>query len=470
VPSDNAKTWTYKLRTGVKFEDGTPVTSKDVKYAVERTLDKDTFPNGPTYFNDFLDLQGYTSPYKDPSPDKLGLKAIETPDDQTIIFHLKQPFSGFDALAQIPSTAPVPRAKDTGTKYKEHVVSTGPYKFESNQIGKRFVLVRNTQWDQATDPIRKPMPDRIEVSLNVNAEDIDNRLLAGDLDVAVEGTGVQPATQGRVLADPNLKKNADSADTVRNWFTSINGDVAPLNNVECRKAIEFGADHTGYQNAYGGPAGGDIATNLLPPLIPGAQKFDIYNMASKPTGDVDSAKKALQACGQPNGFSTNISYRAERPREKAVAESLQQSLAKIGIKLTLKPYPQGDYFKLYAGKPDFAKANNLGLMVYGWAADWPDGYGFLAQIVDSRTIRAAGNTNLGVKVPEADKLLDQAVVETDAAKREAIWPQIDRKVMEAAYVLPGVWSKTLLYRPPTMHNVFVSNAYNMYDYLSLGVK
>ena len=167
--------------------------------------------------------------------------------------------------------------------------------------------------DQATDPNRKPLPDSIEVSLNVNAEDIDNRLLAGDLDVAVEGTGVQPATQGRVLADPNLKKNADSAETLRNWFTSINADVAPLNNVECRKAIEFGADHTGYQNAYGGPPGGDIATNLLPPLIPGAQKFDLYNVGSKPTGDLDAAKKALQACGQPNGFSTNISYRAERP-------------------------------------------------------------------------------------------------------------------------------------------------------------
>jgi peptide/nickel transport system substrate-binding protein len=470
VPSDNSKTWTYKIRTGVKFEDGTPVTSKDVKYAVERTLDKDTFPNGPTYFNDFLDLQGYTSPYKDPTPDKLGLKAIETPDDQTIVFHLKQPYSGFDYLTQIPSTAPVPRAKDTGTKYKEHVVSTGPYKFESYQLGKKFVLVRNDQWDQATDPIRKPLPDRIEVSLNVNAEDIDNRLLAGDLDVAVEGTGVQPATQGRVLGDPNLKKNADSAETLRNWFTAINADVAPLNNIECRKAIEFGADHTGYQNAYGGPAGGDIATNLLPPLIPGAQKFDLYNMGSKPTGDIDSAKKALQACGQPNGFSTNISYRAERPREKALAESLQQSLARIGIKLTLKPYPQGDYFKLYAGKPDFAKKNNLGIMVYGWAADWPDGYGFLAQITDSRAIHAAGNTNLGVKLPEVDKLLDQAVVETDTAKREAIWPQIDRKVMEAAYYLPGVWSKTLDYRPPTLTNVFVTNAYNMYDYIALGVK
>src|SRR3954470_22014418 len=159
--SDNAKTWTYTLRKGVKFEDGTPVTSKDVKYAVERSLDKTTFPNGPTYFNDYLDLQGYTSPYQDPSPDKLGLKAIETPDDRTIVFHLTKPFSGFDYFAQTPATMPVPQAKDTGSKYKEHVVSTGPYMFQTNELGKSFALVRNPNWDPATDPNRKALPDRI---------------------------------------------------------------------------------------------------------------------------------------------------------------------------------------------------------------------------------------------------------------------------------------------------------------------
>ncbi len=68
VPSADAKTWTYKLREGVKFEDGTPVTRKDVKYAVERSLDKTTFPNGPTYFNDFLDLQGYDEPVQGHRP------------------------------------------------------------------------------------------------------------------------------------------------------------------------------------------------------------------------------------------------------------------------------------------------------------------------------------------------------------------------------------------------------------------
>jgi peptide/nickel transport system substrate-binding protein len=468
VPSDNAKTWTYKLRPGVKFEDGTPVTSRDVKYAVERSLDKTTFPNGPTYFNDFLDLQGYTSPYSDPDPNKLGLKAIETPDDQTIIFHLKTPFSGFDYFAQLPATMPVPIAKDTGTKYKEHVVSTGPYMFKTNDLGKSFTMVRNPNWSQATDPNRKPLPDEIDVALNVNADDIDNRLLSGDLDVAIEGSGLGPAAQGKVLADQTLKANTDDAAVARLWYANINSDVAPLNNIHCRMAIEYAADKTGYQRSYGGSSGGDIASNLLPPLIPGAEKFDDYATPNS-AGDVAKAKDQLAQCGQPNGFSTSISYRAERPKEKATAESLQQSLAKAGINLTIKPYPLGDYFKLYAGKPDFAKANGLGMMITGWGADWPDGYGFLDQIVDSRVIRASGgNTNLGVKDPAVDAMIDKALQTTDTAAREQIWVDIDKKVMSDAFILPGIWSKSLLYRPPNLTNAFVTNGFQMYDYLALG--
>ncbi len=470
--SDDNKTWTYKIRKGVKFEDGTVVTSKDVKYAVERSLDKDVFVNGPTYYNDFLDLQGYTSPYKDTSPDKLGLKAIETPDDQTIIFHLKAAFGGFDYFAMLPSTIPVPRAKDTGSKYKEHVVSSGPYMFETNNLGKNFTLVRNPNWDPATDPNRKALPDKIEVALNVNAEDIDNRLLSGNLDVAIEGTGVQTSTQGKILADANLKKNTDLASIARLWFAVINPDVAPLNNIHCRKAIEYGVDHEGYQRAYGGLTGGDIATNLLPPQIPGAQKTDLYNFASKPNGDIESAKKELQECGQPNGFEINVSYRNERPKEKATAESMQQALAKIGIKLTLKGFPQGDYGKLYAGKPDFAKNNRLGIMIYGWGADWPDGYGFLAQLVDSRVIRpGGGNTNLGVKIPEVDALIDKALNTAEADPRNAIWAQIDKRVMEEAEVLPGLWAKALVYRPPTLTNVYINDGLGGFqDYAWLGVK
>ena len=100
-------------------------------------------------------------------------------------------------------------------------------------------------------------------------------------------------------------------------------------------------DRTSYQTAYGGQfAGGDLATTLLPPTIPGHIDFDLYPNGQDHKGDLDAAKKSLEACGQPNGFATNIAYRPERPKEKATAEAFQQALSRVGIKLTLKPYPQ----------------------------------------------------------------------------------------------------------------------------------
>ena len=470
VPTDDAKTWTYKLRDGVEFEDGTPITSKDVKYAVARQLDKDTFPNGPTYFNDFLlDVPKGYSVYKDKN--LANLKSIDTPDDKTIVFHLNKTFSGFDYFAQLPATAPVPVAKDTGAKYKEHVVSSGPYMFDSVSLGKKYTLKRNPNYDAATDPEsgRKALPDNLSVELGLNAADIDNRLISGDLDVDINGTGVTAATQGKIIGDAALKAKSDSAAQARLWFSVLNPDVAPLDNIDCRKAVLLAADKTGYQRAYGGATGGDIATNLMPPMIPGFKAIDLYGAKAKSGGDVEGAKAALAKCGQPNGFETNISYRAERPKEKATAESLQQSLAKVGIKLTIKPYPVADYTKLYAGKPDFAKANKLGIIVYGWGADWPDGFGFLSQIVDSRVIRAAGgNTNLGVKVPAADAAIDKALATVDVTAREKIWGDIDQLVMENAAVLPGVWAKGLIFRPAHLTNVFVNESFGMYDYAAMG--
>src|SRR5215217_89399 len=469
--SDNAKTWTYKIRKGVKFDDGTEVTSADVKYAVLRSTDKQTFPNGPAYWDNLLNLpSGYKGPYKTPNMNTDS--AIEIPDEYTIVFHMKKPFAAFDYLAQQPNTMPVPKDKDTGAKYRNSIVSTGPYKFADLQPGKSFNLVRNDQWDPATDPNRKALPDRIEVSLNVNADDIDNRIIAGDLDIDVAGTGVQPAAQARVLQDPTLKENADNPLSIRLWYTSITPTVAPLNNIECRKAIMYAMDRTGYQTAYGGQfAGGDLATTLLPPTIPGHTDFDLYPNGPDHKGDLDAAKKSLEACGQPNGFETNIAYRAERPKEKATAEAFQQALGRVGIKVTLKPFPQGDYFAQYCGLPPYVVKNKLGLCVNGWAADWPDGFGFLSQITDSRVIReTGGSSNISVRIPEVDQMLDKALTELDTNKRNQMWGEIDKRVMQEAVIYPGVYSKALLVRSKNATNIFVSDAQSMYDYVGLGAQ
>jgi len=470
VPSDGGKTWTYQIRPNVKFEDGTVIKTSDIKYAVERSTDKAVFPDGPAYFDALLNWPAnYKGPYKSKGVNTDS--AIQTPNDTTIVFHTKKAFGAFDYLAMTPQTIPVPQSADKGVNYKQHVVSSGPYQFDQNNLGKNFTLKRNTNWDPATDPLRKALPDGYSVALKADANDIDNQLKNGSIDVDVVGTGVQPAALSTIVGDPALKAQTDNAQQARLWYTSINGNVPPLNNLDCRKAVEYAADKVGYQTAYGGTlAGGDPATTIMPPTVTGYQKFDLYPSPDF-KGDVNAAKQALQACGQPNGFATNISYREERPKEKAAAESLQQSLGRVGIKLTLQAYAQSDYFPQYAGNPPYAKSHGIGLAINGWGADWNDGFGFLSQIVDSRVIReTGGSSNISVRDPEVDKMLDAAVATTDATGRNALWGPIDKKVLEDAYILPGVYSKALLFRPKSLTNVFVNQAYAMYDYLTLGVQ
>lgn len=468
--SDGGKTWTYHIRKGVRYEDGAEVKAADVKYNVLRALDRETFPNGPDYFKQFLNLPAdYKGPYKSKGADTSS--AIETPDDYTIVFHLKQAFGGFDYLAQLPQTAPVPQAKDTGAKYKEHVVSSGPYMFDKVETGKAFTLKRNPNWDQATDPNRKALPDGYEVTLKQNANDIDNQLLAGNLHVDVAGTGVQPAKLTTVLNTPDNKARADNPNFPQLWYTSIIPTVKPLDNMHCRKAIMYAMDRTAYQLAYGGEfGGGDIATTVLPPLIAGYQKFDLYPAGPDNKGDLAKAKDELTQCGQANGFETSIGYRENRPKEKATAEAFQAALARVGIKLTLKGFPGGDYFSQFCGNPPYVRNNGLGLCTNGWQADWNDGFGMLSQIVDSRVIReTGGSSNMSVRIPEVDQMLDRAVAETDKAKREAQWGQIDKRIMEDAVIFPGLYAKSLLVRGKDLTNVFVNQAYGMYDYLSLGL-
>jgi peptide/nickel transport system substrate-binding protein len=116
------------------------------------------------------------------------------------------------------------------------------------------------------------------------------------------------------------------------------------------------------------------------------------------------------------------------------------------------------------------KANDLGLEANGWGADWPDGFGFLSQIVDSRVIRPTGGaSNFSVRDPQVDSMIDTALTTTDVTARNKIWGQTDAQVMSDAYILPGVWASVLLYRPKTLTNVFVNNGFGGYDYMTLGV-
>ncbi|WP_225846397.1 ABC transporter substrate-binding protein [Streptomyces sp. HPF1205] len=466
--SADAKTWTYHIRAGLKYDDGTPITTKDIKYAIERSnFAPEALSNGPTYFKAYLaNDSSYKGPYKDKSPN--GLASIETPDDTTIVFHLSKPFADFDYLATFSQTAPVPQAKDTGAGYVQHIVSSGPYKFASYQDGVGADLVRNPQWQQATDPVRKALPNEIKIKFKIDANTIDNNLIAGNTTVDSGGTGVQSNTQAKVIS-PKYAKNTDDSYAGATSYLAINPHVKPFDNPDCRKAIEYAIDKVSVQTAIGGPVKGDVATTLLPPTVNGYSKFDEFATPDN-KGDAAKAKQLLTSCGKPGGFSTNLTARSDRPAEMAEATAIQNSLKQIGITANIKSFPAGKYFSNFAGVPSYVHDHQLGLMLTAWGADWPTGYGFLDQIVDGSAIKPSGGNNLQeLNDPAINKALADAISNTDAAARTKAWGDIDKMVVDTATVVPLIYRKNLLYRPDSATNVTVTQAYlGMYDYLLLG--
>ena len=470
--SKDGLTWTYHLKSGIKFEDGETVTSKDIKYAIERSANYTTvLANGPTYFLNYLTDPTYPGAYNDPSPDKMGLTGITTPDDSTVVFHLQKPFADFDYLVTMLETAPVPQPKDTGANYQNHPLSTGPYMFKSYSAGKSLVLVPNPQWKASTDTTRKQLNKEIDITFGVNADDVDSRLLNGSIDLDLQSDGLQPNGRATALGDPNQAKYTDAVPAGRLWYIALDSQVAPLNNVHCRQAVEYAVDKVATQTAYGGKlAGGDIASTVLPPTVSGYSKFDDYEALTQPHGDDVKAKQQLALCNQPNGFTVNISARSDRPFEVNAAQAVQQSLAKIGIKTDIQQYPHSTYGSDFAGVPNFDQQHDLGVLMYGWASDWPDGFGFLQQIVDSRAIKQAGNSNLELENnPQVNQLIDQAAATNNADQRNQIYGQIDKLVMQDATIVPLVYANALLYRNKDLTNVYASQAYGMYDFSTIGV-
>ncbi|MFE7570985.1 ABC transporter substrate-binding protein [Streptomyces sp. NPDC057539] len=467
--SPDAKTWTYTLRKGVKFQDGTEVTSADVKYAIERSnFAPEALSNGPTYFKSYLEGgEKYKGPYKDKSPE--GLKSIETPDKYTITFKLNKPFADMDYLAAFSQTAPVPQKADKGAEYVQNIVSSGPYKFDSYSESRGATLSRNPEWDPASDPIRKALPDKIELKFNVNASTIDEHLLSDSITADIGGTGLQSKTQPKVLVKADEKAKTDNPYAGALQYLAMNVNVKPFDNIDCRKAVQYAVNKAGVVDSIGGSVKGEPASTMIPPSVAGYKKFDLYPTPGN-KGDAAKAKEALTKCGQPNGFKTSLTARSDRPDEVLAATQIQQSLKAIGITADIKQFPADKYFTDFAGSPKWVHDNNAGLMMMAWGADWPTGYGFLDQIVNGAAIKPSGGTNLmELNDPTINKALTDGIGTLDATARGDKWGEVDKLVMENASAVPLFYRKNLLYRPESATNVTVAESYlGMYDYVLMG--
>jgi peptide/nickel transport system substrate-binding protein len=464
--------WTYHLKD-IKWENGNPVTSKEVKYGLERVFATDIFSQGPASYYlcslDKCDADGnptYKGPYKDKTG---GLDQITTPDDHTIIFKLNSSIPDFDYLMTLPASAPVPLAENgsfNGARYTLHPLSNGPFKFQSYTPEQKIVWVRNDKWDQSTDKIRTPHVDKITLNINTNANDNDQQLEAGTADADPDG-GVQIPFQTKIATDPNLKKNADNPVSSYVRYFAIMQQVKPLDNVHCRRALFYAINKSDLIRARGGSYGGDIAHTMAQPTVPGHDNnADPYPSGPDNTGDLAKAKDELQQCGKPNGFATKEAY-VNSGRGPAVFTATQSALNRVGIKVSAAVHAQSGYYGGFIGKPDTVKSVGIGLAQAGWGADYPTGGGFWTSIAASYAPPGGGNYTQ-LNDPKVDALLKEAAQST--GRHDDLFKQLDAQVMSDAVMLPFLYDKTLYYRNPRDTNVrnnFALGSY--YDAVNIGV-
>jgi peptide/nickel transport system substrate-binding protein len=233
--------------------------------------------------------------------------------------------------------------------------------------------------------------------------------------------------------------------------------------------VEYAADKTAIQTAWGGVTTGQLASTVMPPNVIGYQAFDLYHALTQPGGDLAAARQQLAMCGQPAGFSTNLAYRDDNSQETAAATALKSALARVGIKVTLKGASTDAYYTSSAGSTAYVHSHDIGIAAGVWQGDWSDGFAFLDDLSAGNAINSVGNTNISELNDSAvNDLFDQSAT-APSATRTALWPQIDEQVMKDAAILPGIYVKTVLYRPPNLTNVYVQAYYGMYNYAVLGV-
>ncbi|MGW1725574.1 ABC transporter substrate-binding protein [Streptomyces sp. NPDC002306] len=433
-PNKDATVWTYTLKAGLKYEDGTPITSADIKYGIERSFAAE-LSGGAPYLRDWL-IGGadYQGPYKGGK----SLDSIETPDARTIVFHLNKPEGEFPYLATQTQFAPVPKAKDKGTKYEEHPVSSGPYKVVTNENdGERVVLERNTYWSAATDAERKAYPDKIDVRSGIDSSVINQRLAASqgtDAAAVTTDTNLGPAELAKVTGDKELASRVGTGRFGYTNYIAFNPKVKPFDDVRVRQAISYALDRSSVVNAAGGSSLAEAATTFLPNQKSyGYEPYDLFPAGA--SGNAAKAGELLKAAGHANGLTVTLTHSNSKDFETSpeIATAIQDALKKAGITVKLEGLEENDYAdKIHSAKTE------PGFFLAHWGADWPSGGPFLAPIFDGRQIVEDGaNFNTGflddksvnTEIDAINKLTDL----DQAAKR---WGALDKKIGEQALTVP----------------------------------
>jgi peptide/nickel transport system substrate-binding protein len=388
---NGGRTWVFKIRDGVRFHDGAPLTAEDVRYSYESLMkEKSAFRQKA--------LVGMI--------DKVTVR-----DKQTVVMDCGEPVPGLLSYIQ---TRPAVMSRTQGEKVGfdealKKMIGTGPYKFVEYARDERLVMERNPDyWGP------KAKIDRIVYRVIPDSTARLTALRAGQVDAIAQ---VPAFDVGRLESATDLKLH--SGRSARIHFLFMNPIVPPLQKKQVRQAIHHGIDMD------------TIAKTVLEgrafrlSQLSGPTQVISHDPDLKPVPyDPEKAKKLLAEGGYPNGVDIDFYDWASYTEYKPLAQAMAEQLRKVGVRLNVIPTETGVFRRKWF-------ASEMPMYIVSWGNQGEDSSGFLQAY-----FRSGRDTRSKYKNPEVDALFDQQEVEGDPKKRHALNRQLMRLLQEDSPAVP----------------------------------
>jgi peptide/nickel transport system substrate-binding protein len=408
--SSNGLTYTFTLRPGARFSNGQPITGQDIKYTWMRLMNPAIDTGTGYYFTNVIGAPAYLAGTSKTLP---GIVATTN----TVTFHLTAPDGAFLYKAALPTTCPVP----TGTTMKpqesgalEMNYASGPYKLQSYQPSRQIVMVFNKNYDQALG-VRGHVAKYV-FNIGVEASQAALEIQAGQLDF--QTSNLATADIIRISHDASLASQVHQSPRPETTYLFLNNEVAPFNNIDVRKAVNYAIDRTAIEEQWGGPLVGSVTSQIM---VPGALGYAPYT-AYPNTPNLTMAKKLMTESGVKLPINTSLRTQNDAPGFMNMAQVIKANLAPIGINVTIVGSPNS-VNSSYISNP----ASHTPMGIEPWSLDFPDAEALINTGMDPATPNAPPNlTRFGDKafIPAFD-----AAAAALGTKRAQLYEQLDKNLM-----------------------------------------
>jgi peptide/nickel transport system substrate-binding protein len=428
APTDGGKTYTFHIRTGIKFSNGQTMKPSDFVKTFERQF---TVPGPTSFYSSIVGASKCSTKGCDLS------KGVVADDSaNTLTIHLTAPDSEFLDQLALPFAMVVPASTSSKLTGNNVPPGTGPYMWKSYNPNQEAVLVRNPHfkvWSAAAQPAGKPdsIVEKYGLPITEEVTQVEN----GDADEVFDGD-VIPADR---LSELNSAKYANQVHVnplTADWYMALNTTTPPFNNLKARQAINFAADRNAYVKIGGGTSLAVPTCQILPPNFPGYSPYCPYTAGSdhtKWTGtDIAKAKQLVKASGT-SGMKVVVNS-ATDDTSKALAEQMVSDLNKIGYKASTQLLT-GSVQYPYVQNSDNAKKWNVAWSA--WYQDYPTPSDFLNVLTGCGSIHKSSDASPNIaefcdKSIQAQMTKASSLGVTNPTAANKLWGQIDHEVTDQA--------------------------------------